>query len=87
MWWLDEKKRFLSTSEEQRASWSGGNTLSSQESQRPGQVTIGDIVSLMQIIIAQHNIEMILEPSDQVTIDDIESMISANQHPQHNIIS
>ena len=76
----------MKTSEEQRASWSGGNTLSSQESQRPGQVTIGDIVSLMQIIIAQHNIAMILEPSDQVTIDDIESLISANQHPQHNII-
>ena len=76
----------MKTSEEQRASWSGGNTLSSQESQRPGQVTIGVIVSLMQIIIAQHNIAMILEPSDQVTIDDIESLISANQHPQHNII-
>ena len=77
----------MKTSEEQRASWSGGNTLSSQESQRPGQVTIGDIVSLMQIIIAQHNIAMILELSDQVTIDDIESLINANQHPQHNITS
>ena len=54
---------------------------------RPQQGIIGDIVSLMQIIIAQHNIAMILEPSDQVTIDDIESLISANQHPQHNIIS
>ena len=41
----------MKTSEEQQASWSGGNTLSSQESQRPGHVTIGDIVSLMQIII------------------------------------
>ena len=71
----------MKTSEEQQASWSGGNTLSSQESQRPGHVTIGDIVSLMQIIIAQHNIAIILEPSDQVTIDDIESLISANQHP------
>ena len=77
----------MKTSEEQQASWSGGNTLSSQESQRPGQVTIGVIVSLMQIIIAQHNIAMILEPSDQVNIDDIESLINANQHPQHNIIS
>ena len=77
----------MKTSEEQQASWSGGNTSSSRESQRPGQVTIGDIVSLMQIIIAQHNIAMILEPSDQVTIDDIESLINANQHPQHNIIS